>query len=41
MLEILVPSISGELRWGIMSPFPLPMPAMYNAQIFPRFFYYR
>ena len=38
MLEILVPSISGELRWGIMSTFPLPMPVMHNAQIFPRFF---
>ena len=31
-------SIFGELRWGIMSTFPLPMPVMYNAQIFPRFF---
>lgn len=38
MLEILVPSISGELRWGIMSTFPLPMPVMHNAQIFPHFF---
>ena len=38
MLDILVPSISGELRWGIMSTFPLPMPVMHNAQIFPRFF---
>ena len=25
-------------RWGIMSTFPLPMPVMHNAQIFPRFF---
>ena len=38
MLEILVPSISGELRWGIMSTFPLPMPVMHNVQIFPHFF---
>ena len=38
MLEILVPSINGEFRWGIMSTFPLPMPVMHNAQIFPRFF---
>ena len=28
----------GEQRWGIMSTFPLPMPVMYNAQVFPRFF---
>lgn len=27
-----------EYRWGIMSTFPFPMPVMYNAQIFPRFF---
>ena len=31
--EILVPSISGELRWGIMSTFPLPMPVMHSAQV--------
>ena len=33
LLEILVPSISGELRWGIMSTFPLPMPVMHSAQV--------
>ena len=38
LLEILVPSISGELCWGIMSTFPLPMPVMHSAQVFPRFF---
>lgn len=31
--EILVPSISGELRWGIMSTFPLSMPVMHSAQV--------
>ena len=36
LLEILVPSISGELHWGIMSTFPLPMPVMHSAQVFPR-----
>lgn len=30
--------VQSELRWGIMSTFPLPMPVMYNAQVFPRFF---
>ena len=38
LLEILVPSISGELCWGIMSTFPLPMPVMHSAQVFPHFF---
>lgn len=38
LLEILVPSILGELRWGIMSTFPLPMPVMHSAQVFPHFF---
>ena len=38
LLEILVPSISGELHWGIMSTFPLPMPVMHSAQVFPHFF---
>jgi hypothetical protein len=38
MLDILVPSISGELRWGIMSTFPFPMPVIHNAQISPCFF---
>ena len=33
LLEILVPSISGELHWGIMSIFPLPMPVMHSAQV--------
>ena len=33
LLEILVPSISGELCWGIMSTFPLPMPVMHSAQV--------
>ena len=33
LLEILVPSILGELRWGIMSTFPLPMPVMHSAQV--------
>ena len=33
LLEILVPSISGELHWGIMSTFPLPMPVMHSAQV--------
>ncbi|XP_063118813.1 uncharacterized protein LOC134479340 isoform X1 [Rattus norvegicus] len=30
--------VQSELRWGIMSTFPLPMLVMYNAQVFPRFF---
>ena len=30
--------IKREERWGIMSTFPLPMPVMYNAHVFPRFF---
>jgi hypothetical protein len=38
LLEILVPSISGELCWGIMSTFPLPMHVMHSAQVFPHFF---
>ena len=38
LLEIMVPSISGELCWGIMSTFPLPMPVMHSAQVFPHFF---
>ena len=33
LLEILVPSISGELHWGIMSTFPLSMPVMHSAQV--------
>ena len=28
----------GEPRWGIMSTFPLPMPVMHDAHVFPRFF---
>ncbi|XP_055464764.1 uncharacterized protein LOC129678107 [Psammomys obesus] len=27
-----------EIRWGILSTFPRPMPVMYDAQVFPRFF---
>jgi hypothetical protein len=27
-----------ELRWGIMSVFPKPMPLTHSAQVFPRFF---
>lgn len=27
-----------ELRWGIMSTFPQPLPVMHDAQVFPRFF---
>ena len=38
LLEILFPSVSGELCWGIMSTFPLPMPVMHSAQVFPHFF---
>jgi hypothetical protein len=38
MLRTLVPSISGELRWEIMSTFSLPMPVMHSAQVFTRFF---
>lgn len=35
----LAPTIrTHEFRWGIMSTFPLPMPVMYNAQVFPRLF---
>ena len=37
LLEILVPSISGELCWGIMSSI-LFMPVMHSAQVFPHFF---
>ena len=33
----MVPSISGELCWGIMSNI-LPMPVMHSAQVFPHFF---
>ena len=32
------PSLSGELCWCIMSTFPLPMPVMHSAQVFPHFF---
>lgn len=32
------PAVQGEPRWGIMSTFPLLMPVIYNAQVFPRFF---
>lgn len=38
LLGMMVPSMMGELRWAIMSTFPLPMPVMQNAQVFPRFF---
>ena len=27
-----------ELRWGIMSVFPKPLPLTHSAQVFPRFF---
>lgn len=27
-----------EIRWGIMSTFPRPMPVMHDSQVFPRFF---
>ena len=37
LLEIMVPSISGELCWGIMSNI-LFMPVMHSAQVFPHFF---
>ena len=37
LLEIMVPSISGELCWGIMSSI-LFMPVMHSAQVFPHFF---
>jgi hypothetical protein len=29
---------SEELRWGIMSVFPKPLPLTHSAQVFPRFF---
>lgn len=37
-LLLALPMAKGKWRWGIMSTFPLPMPVMYDAQVFPRFF---
>lgn len=33
-----VPDAIGVPRWAIMNTFPIPMPVMFNAQVFPRFF---
>jgi hypothetical protein len=36
---LMLPTVMTEdLRWGIMSVFPKPLPLTYSAQVFPPFF---
>lgn len=38
LLGLWIPGIWIEPQWGIVLTFPIPMPVMYDAQVFPRMF---
>lgn len=39
LVLLMLPAVMAEdLRWGLLSVFPKPLPLTHSAQVFPRFF---